>query len=423
MTSNSIDLKKLFSLDGTTANENNIGVQNPSETVTTQEEIEIFEKLCVDSLVESQEKQAKLRAFYKDPFHNGSKRFYLAEYCLDYLGQFKKTGDKRKDKYTENILHEVRASVHAKHLLDMGLLPKTVTYQMVDGAEIPLKPEEQSIELLFVNLPLHDLKEDKGVKEDHLVSTLKERIQEAPKEHQESCRARVKPSCDALELITYHKDNDYNLYIQNLPEAWSAILAKTLDRLDGITTRCGRTADFFSIEQNKAYLKDTLLLFFSGQPVEKAAARYPELKPALNYINAQLSVAVRVFEVITEYHPENPDRHNPYRKSTNPETAPLDIEDRLNEVFMYHNPEESPILRLLDGVLCEVARHPQLKPIAEKFQEHVERSLKRYGHQLPEPQPSLKREIPKEALKIISEGVTNEFLNSQTAAPVFEAEP
>ena len=121
---------------------------------------EVLKKLSEASVAEARSKEARLRAFYRDPYGDGSERWWLPEFNLDYLRTFKIEGQKRKNPVVENILHEFDPLLWMRGLFKAGILPPKITFQVVKEAHQELPLAMQPIFRLFNAITIHDLDED-----------------------------------------------------------------------------------------------------------------------------------------------------------------------------------------------------------------------------------------------------------------------
>ena len=352
-------------------------------------------KLRKESAREANLAESELRAFYR------KSKFLLAEFTLDYLQQFKPLGQRRKDKVTESILHELRPAQLIKALVESKKLPRSVTYRLEhrppnpQSLKIPLPKELQSIERLFCAIHVHDLDEDfADASLEGLRGYLYTRIDEI-QNISESQKARLRKEADmdvrSMETLTFGRKvwdpktgneetkristhgNDHQLYLDALQNHWPGIAAKAPDRDDGLRTRYGFKADIFTVEQDAAYLEETRRLFMYRRSLEESMKIYPELAPYFDIMNNRLDIALRCFGVMTAHHPSTLKTHPD--PTINPETARIDIKDFLEKATKgteHMNGGVDPFLaRMLWGFEQEAKRYPVLSNIVVQIRDQL----------------------------------------------------
>ncbi len=370
-------------------------------TPSTKEGRAVIKKISKASVQEAIAAEKELREFYKDPLGDGSTCWYLADQRLSYLKKFKKRGDKRKDTYTEDTLHELRALLIAKDLFKLGILPKEVKFQHVYDPEkqtIVLKklPKElQSIERLFCAIPLHDLDEDYAefVAEKLYEDTQKyiENLQGISKKQkqlmhlengidlqvQKGLTFGVKTYDAEGNVITVKTHGgDRGVYTEQMLNVWAKIAGKALDRNDGLMTRYSQMPQTFSIEKDEEYLAETMSLFMERQPVEDAADRYPALRKYFTNINALLGVSFRCFSAITHHHPSYLAKNG--ITEIRPETGRVTIHRQLKQLTKdidFSSPDaqhiKAALVRMLNNFEYEAQREPYLVPLTMHMREQI----------------------------------------------------
>ncbi len=348
------------------------------------------------SRLEAEDKIARLKKFYKDPYEDGSERWYRAEFALDYLCKHKEEGSKRKDGYTEDILHEIDLLLLQKGLFEAGKLPRKVTYAVIDGQRVNIPKEAQSIEHLFCTTATHDIDEDDpdaSIDEYRLYIT--DRIineDNMPSSYIQRNLDGLEVDCRSMEIITFGRkmrdrdgniikqethDGDRNKYMDAIESSWITASIKPADRLSSLTSRYGELGEVFPITKDMSHLDETYRLFRSRQTLENMANKYPEMAGYFNVMNAKLDVAVRCLECVLLNHPLRlqmfPD------SEVNPETAKIDISRQLKiavEDCEYLDRDVWLLERMVRGFEKETERYPVLRnivsQIGEQFEEAVE---------------------------------------------------
>lgn len=352
-----------------------------------------YRQVCAQSLLESRAEKEKLRAFFRDPFGDGSgDRFWNAEFTLDYLEIFKPEGKKRKDSPIENILHELKPARMMMDFCQAKVLPPEVTYEIVDGKRYELPGDQHSIERLFCAIHVHDLDEDyTEVSEEAFLAYMDKRINECdeiPVNIKPFLKSEAREDAQAMKALTFGRktldergnkitenthDGDRQIYSDALGSRWQAIAAKASDRDDGLRTRYGFAADIFTIAQDEDYMEETRRLFVYRQSMKDAQDRYPELAKYFEIMHARISIALHCLGAITSHHPTKlkmkPD------PSVNAETARIDlgrflpIATQASHAFCGNS---DPFLkRMLLGFQMEALRWRELQPIVSKIKEQL----------------------------------------------------
>lgn len=351
-----------------------------------------------DSRQQARNDEAELRAFYKDPFGDGSERWHLAEFALDYLKKFKKPHKRRLDQKTTDISHELDSLMGAMAMLKAGALngglPRSVTIKYEDGSSEALPLSQQSIEHLFCIIAIHDLDEDfAGASVEGFRRYMRKRIDgiaNASEEKKQHLYDMVDYQGECLEAITFGRkvkdkdgdtitipthDGDLTTYMNAMRKFWPAIAAKALDRLNGLSTRYSDTPpvnalkpDVFPNEKNMEYYDETTFLYQDGQPVEHMCDQYPQLKEYFLTMNAKLNVVYRPFHLVTSLHPNRPESKKP--ENIKLKTARVDIGGFLPKATRadrYLKPQHDPLLRAYKGYEQEARNYPQLQPVSDKL--------------------------------------------------------
>lgn len=363
------------------------------------------------SVEEARRKINSLKQFYKDPFDDGSERWWLAEFCLDYLQQFKYEGTKRKDGITEDVLHEInqlflhKSFIHAPKnpYYEIRVLPREVTFEMVNGKRKAIPAEARSIELLFCGAAIHDIDEDfPDSSPDSLKAYLRGRIMaepQIPQSQKDKLNKSVDVLAQAMKNLTFGRktrdsagnvvkeitfDNDRNLYMDAVESLWISAAVKPPDKLDSLTSRYGHYADYFTIEKDILHLDETYRMFKIRQMLENMKDRYPELSEFFTVVNAKMSVAERCLQAMTLHHPsklkQQPD------PSVRPETAKIDVSRFLEAATRYSQYLEEDckmLVRMLRSFQAEAQRHPSLQNLVTQMTNQFEPYLKKYEYKSP----------------------------------------
>lgn len=369
-----------------------------------------------DSVAEAHDKISRLKSFYKDPYEDGSERWWMAEFALDYLMQYKTDGDKRKDGYTADIIHELNQLILQKSLVEASnhtddiVIPKRITHEIIDGEKRSIPKAKQSAERLFVATTIHDVDEDfydSSVEEFH--AYMRNRIdteKRIPEPQRQSMYAELEADCEAMNILTFGRktrdddgnevkektfDGDRNLYMDAVEATWATVATKATDKLDSLTSRYGLSEDYFTIEQDILHIDETHRLFKQRQILENAAERYPQLSEYFHIMTAKLNVADRCLEGLTLYHPKklemNPD------PEVNPLTAKIDVRVPLDEAILHSEflPQDSWMLkRMLEGFQIEATKYPALQGLVDQMIEQYEAALEaKNGPEEPIPDDNL----------------------------------
>ena len=360
------------------------------------------EELSDESIEEARDKIDRLQTFYQDPYEDGSERWFMAEFALDYLMQFKVEGSKRKDGITEDILHEINQLLLQRSLIkasianpDLEVIPRRITTQIVDGNEFELPYEMQSAERLFVATTLHDVDEDfHDSSPDHYRDYIKQRIaaeDSISDKDKEIMLEELEVDVQTMKLLTFGRktrdsegnptkektyEGDRNKYMDAVEIYWAAAATKATDKLDSLTSRYGLAETYFTIEQDLLHIDETHRLFKQRQIMENMADKYPQMADYFELINAKLDVADRCLEGLTLYHPAklalNPDAE------VNPETAKIDIRRPLDKATMhaeYLERDSWMLMRMLRGFQVEAETHPELQNVVDQMVEQYEAAV------------------------------------------------
>lgn len=351
--------------------------------------------VALASLLESQEKFERAQSFFCNPYDNRSERWYLAEYCLDYLRRFKTEGHKRKNGITESILHELDPVLFCRGLFKGGVLPGQVTYQIVNGRRFEIEPAFQSIEMLFCAILIHDLEEDfpsasRRDLRNYLFDRVHQETLEVAKKEQLSTSIRLIGS--TLKTQTFGRtkydktrhivteqtyDGDPQQYYDGLERNWAAIGAKATDRMGGLVTRFENGPGVFPIDRNIAYLQETYDLFGTRQILEKMQERYPELAAYFKVLNARIDIAYRCANALISYHPENPMRTS--KKTSCPNTARIELSSTTIQAALpgaeHIPPDVCPFTAMLKGFSTQANLHSQLTPLVQQMRNQLGKSF------------------------------------------------
>lgn len=342
---------------------------------------------AVNSIAEAQDKISRLKEFYQDPHKDGSERWWRAEFCLDYLRQYKVEGTKRADKLTENIMHELNQLLLHKSLVEAGTLPRKVTHEVINGKQKYIPIECQSIERLFCSTAIHDIDEDfhkSSVEEFREYMILRTNYDGSiPMHEKEWLIKQTEADCKAMDILTFGRktidsqgnevkihtfNNDRNLYMDAVETDWATAATKGSDKLDSLTSRYGLYGDYFSIEKDMLHIDETHRLFKYRKFMENMADRYPQMGDYFRIVDAKLEVADHCLHSITLYHPDRL-KNNPDAE-VNPLTAKIDINRSLQQAILHSEllDEDAHIIRrMIKGFQQEAVKHPQLKNIVDQM--------------------------------------------------------
>ncbi len=346
-------------------------------------------KIAESSVIAAQQKEKRLLSFYEDPYGNGTEQWYLAPILWKYEREFKFEGKKRKDKATEDIIHELDPSLFAATLFRCGFLPPAVTYQRYRKKKFPIPLEQQSIENLFCTFPIHDRDEDDpDASRDTLIEFANDHISDIPEisdRERDLLRLRADFMGDVSDAITFGRKtrnkkgdivevethgNNLPTYSKAMREIWPAISTKALDRLGGTITRFTRVpVKNFSPKKTMAYLNETRLLFMAGQPLEDMIERYPQLSAYFDLVNINLRIAIVCVDSMIQVHPKLDPKHFPIRGTRDPETVEVTIHRYLRKAMQaapWTTKDICPITCLIDGMVAEADRYPELRPIPDQ---------------------------------------------------------
>lgn len=371
----------------------NTNIHHLAQEVFPPAEDAAIAKAAEESKEEAAEKLQRLKDFY------AQKGWVLAPLALDYLGQFKPVGKKRKDGITEDILHELDPLVMLKGHLEGGLLPKhdVVTFYLENGQKILIPPAFQSIEHVFIAVAIHDTDEDyPEASADHFIQFMLKGIDRLgiPDEEKNRLIFSLQFDIASMEALTFGRktfdkgsrvitipthDGDLNQYLQAVENHWPAVLAKGLDRLGGLVTRFNPVSEKqpFTIEKQQAYLKDTYRNFMHAQPLENGMDRFPELRDSIDIINAKINVAYRCLSAIIENHPEVI-KNIGGKLNFKPETARIEIHRYLVKATAdLHclDDDTLPLVRMVDGFMREAEKHPSLLNLVRQMDRQITASI------------------------------------------------
>jgi hypothetical protein len=106
----------------------------------------------------------------------------------------------------------------------------------------------------------------------------------------------------------------------------------------------------------------------SSQPLEDMQARYPQLHPYFEIMNANLRIAIVCMDTMIQHHPKLSKKKFKQRGVLNPETAEVSIHRYLPYAMKaspFSRQDVCPITALLEGMTAEADRYPSLQPIVE----------------------------------------------------------
>lgn len=374
-----------------------------------------YKKFSKNSILKAWEEERQLRAFYKDPYGDGSERWFLPEFALDCLRLFKpetgkyvpKDRSKRKDGITENILHEIDPLLMMKGLFQAGYLPAKVTrqIQIANGKRSGVDEAMQSIELLFAEETLHDIDEDfPDASIQSILNYLRERISmcaEIKDANKQRYYAMLEPLGRGLDAITLGRktfapdgrtvitekthEGDPHLAFNALEELWFGVGAKGLDKLGGTITRFSLAPTKFTIEGHIDYCNDIRRLFMSRQTLELSAKRFPQMAEFFEIVNANLKAAYMCMDAIVQNHPDNP--REAKKENYKPETARVDLCLLLPSVFKGAEfyKDVLPLREMLVRLDSERSRHPSLNNLVEQMHYQIGPYLERLGRPIRRP--------------------------------------
>ena len=377
-----------------------------------------LEELREISQKEARYNEEKLRTFFKDPYNDGSERWWLAEFALDYLREFKPDGGKpRKDKHTENIMHELTPALALMDFLQNKTLPRRVTYQVISGQKIALPEPEHSIENIFIINLLHDTKEDYRLSTDkHFKAYMLDKVNGCPdipeaeeikikkqlsyikkarhsitydykrptdefEDYVSQKKRRLKyyyePERDDKDQLTgqtlvYPHGKDHTKYGKNMEDFWAAVSYKPLDRIEGEVTRYGIAPDYFRIEQDQQYERETRRLYMFNPQIENMADRYPQLKDYLEITNSIMNITYRGFAAMTEYHPSAIKESG--EDDIHTETAQIDIERWIPKAIE-GGVGERFLVRMLHGFEMEAQRYPKFQNLTKQIRKQLSKYM------------------------------------------------
>lgn len=347
--------------------------------------------LSKHSIVEARNKEERLQDFYADPYKDGTEQWYLALKTYEYLRAYKKELQKRKNKFQEGILHEQNICFLFKALFYTGVLPRRVTYEIVDGEKKDIPEHLQPIENLFCVIHFHDIDEDfaDSSPEDMIkyLSYVVTHDMTLDNQHKRMYLDRIEAFPDMMRAMTFGRktrdenrriitvpthNGDPQIYFDAIETNWATAIVKPGDRLRGIVDRYGPVPNIFTLEQQKKYLAETRDLFYYRQIVENMQIRYPELKEAFAIINARMNVAYRALDMLVSFHPDN--KESLERKTGRPETARLDIKNFLPvalKIQDYVDDDADDMTDLLINLEYVSARRPTLQGITGQLRDQL----------------------------------------------------
>lgn len=365
---------------------------------TTQEEIDA---IAAASVLEARNKEERIKAFYEQPSKN-SAPWHLPLIHWEYLRQWKPEGKKRKDKATEDILHEANPILETAVHYKAGYLPDEVTYEVIQGQKSNLPPEQRPISNLFSTFAFHDVdEEDPDSSKDTLIEFSNDRISdldEVREPEKEFMRAQTLFLAEVSDAITFGRktrdakgkvikvkthSNDLGIYTPALKALWPAFTAKCPDREKGLVTRFTRVAvPKFTIDKTMSYLNETGTLFMDGQPIEDTMERFPQLSSYLDIMNARLRIAYVVMRTMANFHPELDQKRYSRKGVADPNTAEVNIRRHLTKamtVAPWTHPDVCSMAELLEGITAEADRYPVLQPIVDSVEEQLSPYLQQLG--------------------------------------------
>ncbi len=365
------------------------------------------------SLEEAQSKEERLRAFYQDPYEDGSERWFMPEFAFDFMREYKPPGKKRKDNLTEDALHEINPCLNMKGYFKGNILPPAVTYQIVGGQRFDLPREQQHIQLIFALEKIHDLDEDfPEVSPDLFVEYMSDRIlscQEMPSHERDLYIDMIDPLKQGLIAITLNRktyaddgiteieiethQGDPHICFDELEKLWFAGGVKGPDRLSGTIQRFSHIPNQFPIDAQIDYAIDIRSLFMHRLFLETMATRYPQLSEFLNIVNSQLRVAYVCFDAMVGLHPENPRERRKGKYS--PQTARIDIAKFLPDAFKGSEFIDKDTLifdEMLKRMAAEASHYlgPNSVPILQPLVDQMEGQIRPYLEELKNPTGELK---------------------------------
>ncbi len=325
--------------------------------------------LRAKSRYEARKKEQTLLNFFEQPFGAESKPWIAALMHNEWLKQtkpeFSMPGSKtekayRKDKVTQNRLHEYNPALRLKSYLDAGLLPKYITYEVNDNGKYQhIDPDFQSMEHAFSILLGHDQFEDypDWYRETYL-EYMNDNLSSYGLSHEdeEQYRRSFSYTASGIEALTMSEkrwDNkeenqtkvipthngsgiQYILAIEKHPHA---VIVKPKDRIEGITTRYRKhlliddlsVKGFYDVRKDRDYLEEASMWFQLPQTLEHSMARFPEFAPALDLINTKLEVVFLRLKAMTLFHPNM--KHYKNDDKIHPEDGLCDLSHLLVKAY------------------------------------------------------------------------------------------
>ncbi len=289
----------------------------------------------IDSVHELRDKEQRVKNFYEHRLRKDPDNWFLLPPAHDYWSQFKTEDKKRKNKVQTSGLHEIDPVLWCIRLIQAGILPDKVTYEIVDGQRRDIPPEQQSIQHLLATLFTHDAHEDFPLSaRARLLHDYKQALG-IDTRHPISAREQFELDsllfhADATDAITFKlkkydglssdgfgktfeescfKNDNRQLYSQAMIPNWAAIAAKGVDRMGGMIMRFDQIPDTFTYERQKEYYDETEELFMYQQVLENMQQRYPELDEFFEIVNANFGIAFRAIGAGLKLHTGKPKEH------------------------------------------------------------------------------------------------------------------
>ena len=111
--------------------------------------LETLLRLTAESIFEIRDKETRVRDFYEHRFKQNPENWFLMRPAHNYWAQFNTEDIKRKNKVQASGLHEIDPILWCIRLIQAGILPQKITYQVINGKRHNIPPEQQSIQHLF----------------------------------------------------------------------------------------------------------------------------------------------------------------------------------------------------------------------------------------------------------------------------------
>ncbi len=282
--------------------------------------------------IESQERTAEniriLQDFYVNPYNDKTECWRNAWIATHYLTKHKPKGTKRKNGHEEDIEHEIALLLRLKKLVDIGLVPRRITYKMEmqeDGTRkrVEIPEEEQSIENLFIAITIHDLPEDRVNStfdefKDFMQNFIRSSLFDFHEKRLEKYDKQIEANRNTLISVTHHKrkinpktGEEYNhklfkdrlaYTIGYMKSIWGAA-CKGVDRKHSLDTRYGPVADYMKIESDIKHLAETTELFFDLNFFKEMKETYPELEDFYDDLENNFKASYECVLYMTLLHP------------------------------------------------------------------------------------------------------------------------